>query len=77
MAAYGSMAVGPTPIEAISSKSDEDEGHQTDIGTHITVTSVHGIETSKEQVTVCFDLDFFIKAIDDPADVQVQMDCGR
>jgi hypothetical protein len=48
------------------------------IGCHITVTSIHDIDTAKELATLCFDVDFFIRAVPDDAErarINV-MDCG-
>lgn len=44
------------------------------LGLHISVTSVHDIDTAKELATVCFDADLFIKA--QPDGPRTQMDCG-
>ena len=59
---------------APSATADIDDG-QVPLGLHISVTSLHDIDTTKETATVCFDADLFIKAQPDGA--RVQMDCGR
>jgi len=44
------------------------------LGVHITVTSIHDIDTAAERATICFDVDMFIQA--SPNSKGPKMDCG-